>query len=156
MSRTRVWTIITVAGSLAAGCAALVSATQGSNFVTTVLKRQPSPVRINIKTHPHEVNDVLVQTVVGQPGGYSGWHSHPGWGFVYVNKGVAALYDGRDPGCNPTFVGQKDVFVEEPGHVHYVKSLGPDAYEAYATFVLPDGVPARTDEPKPPQCPENP
>jgi hypothetical protein len=33
--------------------------------------------------------------------------------------------------------------------VHYIRNEGALVYEDYATFVLPFGVPARTDEPAP-------
>jgi len=153
MSRTRVRRIVVLSAILAAGCAALVSATPGLSFVTTPYVRATSPVRINLKTRPHELNDVLVQQVVGQPDGYSGWHSHPGYGIVVVKSGAAALYDGDSPACNPRYVGGGEVFVEEPGHVHLVKSVGSVPYEAYATFVLPFGAAPRTDVPRPENCP---
>jgi hypothetical protein len=41
--------------------AALAWATPGSAFVTTALVRSTAAIRINIKTHPHELNDVQVQ-----------------------------------------------------------------------------------------------
>jgi quercetin dioxygenase-like cupin family protein len=154
MLRARVWQSVVLSTILAGGCAALVSATTGSKFVTTALVRSTSTVRINLKTHPHELNDILVQKVVGQPDGYSGWHSHPGHGIVAVLSGRVALYDGDDPACNPRYVGAGDVFIEEPGHVHFVKNVGSDVYEAYSTFVLPPGVAARTDvTPSPGNCP---
>jgi quercetin dioxygenase-like cupin family protein len=154
MAKTRRWKIVTLSAILTAVCAALVSATTGSSFTTTQFVRSTSTVRINIKTHPHELNDVLVQKVVGQPDGYSGWHSHPGYGIVAVKAGVAALYDGDDQACNPKYVGAGEVFVEEPGHAHLVKSVGNVAYEAYATFILPPGVPPRNDvTPGPANCP---
>jgi len=115
--------------------------------------RSTASVRINIKTHPNQLNDVQVQSVVGQPGGYSGWHSHPGYGIVAVRSGIVAIYDGDDPTCSPKYVSAGEVFFEEPGHVHFVRNEGTVAYEAYATFVLPIGVPSRTDEASPGNCP---
>ena len=153
MSRIHVWKSIALSALLALAVAALAWATPGSAFVITPLVRSTAAIRINVKTHPNELNDVQVQSVVGQPGGYSGWHSHPGYGIVAVRSGVAAVYSGDDPTCTPKFVGAGEVFTEEAGHVHFVKSVGTVAYEAYATFVLPVGVPGRTDEPSPGNCP---
>ena len=48
-----------------------VWATPGFMFVTTPLVRSTAATRVDIKTHPHTLNDVLVQRVVGH-----GWHSH--------------------------------------------------------------------------------
>jgi len=153
MSRIRVWKNIALAAILSLSAAALARATSPSMFVTTPLVRSTAAVRINIKTRPYELTDVQVQSVVGQPGGYSGWHSHPGMGIVAVRAGVVALYDGEDPTCTPTYVGAGEVFTEEPGHVHFVRNEGTVAYEAYATFLLPVGVPSRTDVLSPGNCP---
>ena len=153
MSNIRVSKKIPLGVALAALGGTLVWATSGNLFVTTPLVRSTAAVRINVKTHPNELNDVQVQSVVGQPGGYSGWHSHPGYGIVAVRSGIVAIYDGDDPTCSPKYVSAGEVFIEEPGHVHFVRNEGTVAYEAYATFVLPVGVPSRTDEPSPGNCP---
>ena len=133
--------------------AGLVWATPGSQFVTTPLARSTAETRINIKTPPRTPHDVLVQAVVGQPGGYSGWHSHPGHGIVVVYSGRIATYDGDDPTCTPKYYSAGEVFTEEPGHVHFVRSEGAVPYKAFATFVLPVGVASRTDVPSPGNCP---
>lgn len=153
MSNIRMSKKIALGVALTLVAAALAWATPGSVFVTTPLVRSTAAVRINVKTHPHTLNDVQVQSVVGQPGGYSGWHSHPGYGIVAVRSGIVAIYEGDDPTCTPNYVGAGEVFTEEPGHVHFVRNEGTVAYEAYATFVLPVGVPSRTDEPSPGNCP---
>ena len=144
---------IVVAVAVAAVVATAARATPGSAFSTSPLVRSTAAVRINVKTHPHTLNDVQVQSVVGQPGGYSGWHSHPGYGIVAVRAGTAAIYDGDDPTCTPHYVSAGEVFTEEPGHVHFVRNEGTVPYEAYATFILPVGVPSRTDAPSPGSCP---
>ena len=152
MPRTRAVNIV-VAVAFAAVAATAAWATPGSAFSTTPLVRSTAAVRINVKTHPHTLNDVQVQSVVGQPGGYSGWHSHPGYGIVAVRAGTVAIYDGDDPTCTPRYVSAGEVFTEEPGHVHFVRNEGTVAYEAYATFILPVGVPSRTDAASPGNCP---
>ncbi len=144
---------IVVTLALAAIVGTVAWATPGSAFSTTPLVRSTAAVRINVKTHPHTLNDVQVQSVVGQPGGYSGWHSHPGYGIVAVRAGTVAIYHGDDPTCTPHYVSAGEVFTEEPGHVHFVRNEGTVAYEAYATFIMPVGVPSRTDAPNPGNCP---
>lgn len=144
---------IAVGVAFAAIAATVAWATPGSAFVTTALVRSTAAVRISVKTHPHTFNDVQVQSVVGQPGGFSGWHSHPGYGIVAVRAGMAAIYDGDDPTCTPRYVSAGEVFIEEPEHVHFVRNEGTVAYEAYATFIMPVGVPSRTDAPSPGHCP---
>jgi quercetin dioxygenase-like cupin family protein len=153
MSNIRMSKKIALGVALTLVAAALAWATPGSVFVTTPLVRSTATLRVNVKTQPHTLNDVQVQSVVGQPGGYSGWHSHPGYGIVAVRSGIVAIYDGDDQTCSPHYVGAGEVFTEEPGHVHFVRNEGTVAYEAYATFVLPVGVPSRTDEPSLGNCP---
>jgi quercetin dioxygenase-like cupin family protein len=151
MPRTRAVNIV-VAVVFAAVAATAAWATPGSAFSTTALVRSTAAVRIDIKTHPHTLNDVQVQSVVGQPGGHSGWHSHPGYGIVAVRAGRVAIYDGDDPTAHPRYVSAGEVFTEEPGHVHFVHNEGTVPYEAYATFILPVGVPSRRDAPAPGNC----
>jgi quercetin dioxygenase-like cupin family protein len=152
VSRVRVSNKVLFGFTLVFIVAAFAWATPGSMFVTTPLVRSTAAIRINIKTHPHTLTDVQVQSVVGQPGGHSGWHSHPGYGIVAVRAGVVAVYDGDDPTCTPHYIGAGEVFTEEPGHVHLVRNEGTVAYEAYATFLLPVGVPSRTDQSDPGNC----
>jgi quercetin dioxygenase-like cupin family protein len=127
--------------------------TPGSLFVTTPLARSMADTRIDIRTPARRDHDVLVQQVVGKPGGFSGWHSHPGHGIVVVYQGRVAIYDGDDPTCTPKYYSAGEVFTEEPGHVHFVRSDGAAAYKAFATFVMPVGVASRTDVPSPGNCP---
>ena len=154
--------LIVVAATLSLAGASALWATPGSSFVSTPLVRgmaatgihvMPNHVRIDDKVDPTQTNDVLVQHVVAQPGGYSGWHSHPGYGVVVFRAGVATLYDGDDPSCNAKYVHAGEVFIETPGHVHFVRNEGTEAYEAYATFILPVGVAPRTNESSPGNCP---
>ena len=148
--------------------AALVWATPGFQFTTTVLQRSITDAQIEIRVGPHarvyydddddEVNgpvlsDILVQQATAQPGGFSGWHSHPGTGLVAVKSGVVTIYSGDDETCAPKYVSAGGAFVEEAGHVHMVRNEGTVPYEAYSTFVLPAGVPSRTDAPNPGNCP---
>jgi len=154
MSRlSKTWKTITLSAILAVALATLASATAGSQFTSSPLVRSMSSARIKFQTHPHELSDVQVQSVVAKPGGYSGWHSHPGYGIVAVLKGEITLYDGDDPACAPTRVSAGQVFLEEPGHVHFARNEGSVDYEAYATFIgLPIGVASRSDLPSPGNC----
>jgi len=153
---------IFVATVLASTIAAMARATPGSMFTSTPLARSTAATgvhvmsnhaRIDDKTAPAQLNDVLVQKVVAPPGGFSGWHSHPGYGVVVVHTGSVTMYDGDDPTCTPRTVSAGEVFTEVPGHVHFVINNGAVAYEAYATFILPVGAQSRTDVASPGNCP---
>ena len=41
--------------------------------------------------------DVATQIVTFQPGGFSGWHTHPGPVFFTVRTGTLTVYEGDDP-----------------------------------------------------------
>src|SRR6185503_11774335 len=45
--------------------------------------------------------DLAVQRIVFQPGGQSGWHTHPGPVFIQVVGGVMTFYESDDPDCAP-------------------------------------------------------
>jgi hypothetical protein len=150
--------------------AGLVWATSSSGcvvspkFCVTALTRFTTDAQIKIQTPsdgkvqspPNQAVDVLVQRVEIEPGGYSGWHSHPGQGFVVPTAGEVEIYDGDDPTCTPKIAGvDKDVrsYIEPANHIHYARNVGTVKYEAVATFLLPVGAPSRTDEPSPGNCP---
>ena len=44
-------------------------------------------------------SDLYVQDNTWQPGGSTGWHTHPGPSFVIVTQGSVTVYDGDDPTC---------------------------------------------------------
>ena len=151
-----------VAVAISAG---LAWATPGSGFIGTVLQRSLIDGPIAIHTGPRDLNDILVQQSQLQPGGNSGWHSHPGPVIIAVKSGVVAFYspgrrrrsstDGTDaaqratPWCTVQYFPAGSAYFVEPNEVHFIQNEGSVVYEDFATFVLPVGVPARTDEPSP-------
>ena len=86
--------ILTGAAVAAAISVSLAWATPGSGTQSTLIGRatfnDPINVRrfgedhwkVGVKAKP--ALDVAVQTIVFQPGGQSGWHSHPGPVFISV------------------------------------------------------------------------
>src|SRR5262245_43037348 len=47
------------------------------------------------------MTDVYVQSNTWQPGGSTGWHTHPGPSLVIVTSGTVTAYDGDDTTCTP-------------------------------------------------------
>jgi hypothetical protein len=163
----RVVTAAVLAAVLSMG---VVRATPGSGcgvsprFCVTPVARFTTDASIKIQvpglgkvdSQPGQLTDVAVATVVAEPGGFSGWHSHPGPAYVKVTGGEIEVYDADDPTCTPTLIGgegQPTEFIEEPGHVHYVRSVGAVSYTSVATFLLPVGAALRIDAPSPGNCP---
>jgi quercetin dioxygenase-like cupin family protein len=109
---------------------------------------------------------VVVQNTV-QPGGSSGWHSHPGGAMVVIQEGQITTYqsvknDDEEEGgkagssrCVITTYTAGQAFVERPGDPIIAVNNGSSVTTSYATF---PGVPVdpvtgntlqRTDQPKP-------
>ena len=93
-------------------------------------------------------SDTYVQDVTFAPGGYSGWHSHPGHSFVMVRSGTASFYQAADP-ATPQVYSAGTGFVEQPGDVHNAVNEGDTDLELVVFYLLPKGAPRRIDEPAP-------
>ena len=81
-------------------------------------------------------SDVLQSLLVFQPGGDTGWHTHPGPVVVVVKSGALTEYEAN--GCvvvHPT----GSVFFESKGKVHRAVNQTGVVTEVYATFLSPAG-----------------
>jgi len=99
--------------------------------------------------------DVATQVVTFQPGGSSGWHTHPGPVIFTIKTGTLTVYEGDDPSCTP-FVFPAGTGTVEAGtntHIHMVRNETSNIAEALVTYLVPVGVPTRTDLPNPGNCP---
>jgi quercetin dioxygenase-like cupin family protein len=169
MKRTRPMALAVsmLVGTVAVGTAA---GTPGSGIVASLLARgtleagdgksrhhhdhgrhRHKPVRIELSTP----SDLAVQQVTVDPGGTTGWHSHPGPAVVIVKSGSLTLYDGDDRRCRGTRYSAGKVFIDEGyGHVHIGRNEGTTPAELYVTFLdLPVGAAPRIDVPSPGNCP---
>jgi mannose-6-phosphate isomerase-like protein (cupin superfamily) len=102
--------------------------------------------------------DVATQIVTFQPGGFSGWHTHPGPVFFTVKSGTLTVYEGDDPACTPLIFPQGTGAVEAgtSTHIHMVRNETSSVAEALVTYLVPVGTPQsqlRTDLPYPGNCP---
>jgi len=99
--------------------------------------------------------DVVDQTITIQPGGHTGWHSHPGPALATIKSGTLTLYDGDDPKCTPHVYNAGSTFVDEGGgHVHIARNEGTSTpVEVSVMYLLPVGAGPRTDvTPAPGNC----
>ena len=87
-----------------------------------------------------------------QPGGHSGWHSHPIPILLTVTAGEIQWYDGSDPVCpvKTYHVGQS--FVEPANRIHDVRNATGSVAEFYAVLFNPAGITFFIDQPKPTNC----
>lgn len=97
---------------------------------------------------------MMVQITV-EPGGYSGWHSHPGGSIIVVKQGSLTVYRSVGSQCETTTYSAGQAFTERPGEVDQVVNNGTEDYILYVTFPrVPLGESPRTDvSPDPGTCP---
>ncbi len=98
--------------------------------------------------------DVAMSQITVNPGGSSGWHSHPGGAIVIVTAGTLTVYSPVESRCKVRYFTAGEAFIERPGELDDVLNNGAVPYVLYVTFpgVPPTGSP-RTDEPDPGTCP---
>jgi quercetin dioxygenase-like cupin family protein len=116
-----------------------------SGFTPTLLVKADfdETVRVNsdrIKFRTKDATDVMVQKIVLDPGGSSGWHHHPGIVIIAVKSGSVTVWDSE---CNQTTYGpglpNGAVSIErgdEPGQV-----TSADGATTYTTFIAPSADP---------------
>jgi quercetin dioxygenase-like cupin family protein len=102
-------------------------------------------------------SDLYVLRNEWQPGGSTGWHTHPGYSFIIVTEGSITAYDGDDPSCTP------HVFTATPGssaptlidanRVHLVRNETGAVARATVVQIAPHDAPRRSDESQPANCP---
>lgn len=98
--------------------------------------------------------DVFTQKIDIEPGGHTGWHSHPGPVLVTIAAGTMTLYQGDDATCSPRTVGVGETFIDPGGgNVHIARNEGTETLVLYATYLLPAAAGARIDVPNPGNCP---
>ena len=91
-----------------------------------------------------------------QPGGSSGWHTHPGATFVAVGQGEGTIYRVVGSDCPATKLGVGTGFAQMPAELHMVRNEGAVPFVVYTFYVLPHGTPntgIRVDQPQPTECP---
>jgi len=99
-------------------------------------------------------SDFYVQSNVWQPGGDTGWHSHPGHSIIIVTAGTVTDYEGDDPNCTPHVYTAGMAFVDAGGsHAHIVRNeSSTDVAQTIAVQLLPAGQPRRIDVADPGNC----
>jgi hypothetical protein len=99
-------------------------------------------------------SDLYVQSNVWQPGGSTGWHSHPGHSLITVTEGTVTDYESDDPECKPQVYTQGMSFVDTGGsHVHIIRNEGTVEAATIAVQLIPAGATRRIDAPAPANCP---
>jgi quercetin dioxygenase-like cupin family protein len=148
----------------ATGVAAVAALVVTALFVVPALATPPSGLtnvplargtNVSNGTIPLQVGaDVAMAQITVNPGGSSGWHSHPGGAIIVVKQGSLTVYSSVGSKCETTTYSAGQAFIERPGEVDDVLNAGTIPYVLFVTFPrVPQGDSARTDEPDPGTCP---
>jgi predicted metal-dependent enzyme (double-stranded beta helix superfamily) len=101
-------------------------------------------------------SDLYVQQNTWQPGGSTGWHTHPGPSFVIVTQGSVTVYEGDDPTCTPhvyTANTADNSFVDiGGGDVHVIRNESGAVAQTTAVQLIPAGAVRRQDAAAPDTC----
>lgn len=99
------------------------------------------------------LSDLYVQTNEWDPGGSTGWHTHPGHSLILVTAGEVSVYEGNDPECKPHVYSKGMGFVDPGGeHVHLIRNEGTVPAATVAVQLIRAGAPRRIDMPDPGNC----
>ncbi|HEY8727287.1 MAG TPA: cupin domain-containing protein [Gaiellaceae bacterium] len=100
--------------------------------------------------------DTAFQQGTLQPGGTTGWHTHPGPTFVAFAQGDGTVYHVSGSECTAMKIGAGSGFSQMPTLVHVLHNDGSVPIIVYTLYVLPRGTPntgIRIDQPQPAGCP---
>jgi quercetin dioxygenase-like cupin family protein len=127
-----------------------------TRVVTKTVKINVDSVQRAITCNPENPCDTAFQQATVQPGGSSGWHTHPGATFVAVGQGEGTIYRVVGSECRSEKIGVGTGFAQMPTEVHMVRNEGTVPFTVYTLYVLPRGTPntgIRIDQPQPAACP---
>lgn len=97
--------------------------------------------------------DLAVQRIVFQPGGQSGWHTHPGPVFIQVVSGTMTFYESDDPECQPIVRGAGQGYLDVGEHAHIARNETGTVAENLVAYLAPPGAALRIDANAPGNCP---
>ena len=161
---------VIIAGAAVSALAGAVLATPGSGTTGVVAARAAFADVVDLKfsirdgdrgrdnVQVRNAGDTVMQQITFAPGGFSGWHSHPGPAVVLIGSGELTFYDGDDESCSGrTFSAGQALIDPGQGHVHYAVNQGTTPAEVWVTyFDVPPGtggMGVRDDAPAPGNCP---
>lgn len=152
-----------ISAALSVGCAlgvitmkvARATPSSGAGTITPTLISGPAvldSMDIKIEDDDYELelktnglSDARVVHFTVAPGGFFGWHTHPGPVFVMVTAGTLTYYDSHDPDNGVDYEAGSGFVDPGGGHVHDARNEGDTDVEIVAFFLTPRGTPIRID-----------
>jgi mannose-6-phosphate isomerase-like protein (cupin superfamily) len=98
--------------------------------------------------------DLAFQQLTINPGGYTGWHTHPGPTFVAVAQGEGTLYQDASA-CPSNKYAANSGFFQPSSEIHNFRNEGSAPLTVFAFYMLPSGTAntaIRTDQAQPSSC----
>src|SRR6267378_5183531 len=107
------------------------------------VKRVTGDWRVELKARPEL--DIAVQRIVFQPGGQSGWHSHPGPVFISVVEGTMTFYESDDPDCVAIVRHAGEGYLDNHAgdHAHIARNETSEPATNVVTYFAPPGAALR-------------
>ena len=91
--------------------------------------------------HAHGSTDFYIQHLVLAPGGYSGWHTHPG---ILIGTVTAGSIDFYDASCQKHTVAAGEVYFEN-GNVHGIVNTGSVDADLSIAYLIKHNLPRRLE-----------
>ena len=88
----------------------------------------------------------IFQDLTIAPGGYTGWHTHPGVLLTTVVSGSIEWYDGQ---CRKHVYNAGDSLTESDA-LHYARNVGADNARLMINFIIAKDQPRKIDQAAPP------
>jgi quercetin dioxygenase-like cupin family protein len=144
--------------------AGTVLATPQSGVTTTqIAKGQFSPVDVSVHTVAAELwrvrlktkgtSDLYVVRNTFDPGGQTGWHTHPGPSLITVTGGQITAYNASDRHCKPHVYTAGQGFVDPGGgRIHILRNETSLPAETVAVQLIPKDAPRRIEAAAPGNC----
>ena len=148
----RNWIVASIVATVLVGGAVAFATTPSGVLEAPVLATGMFPDDVDVKFKLNQgggtevvkaldPSNAMVQKIVIQPGGHTGWHTHPGPVVVVVAAGELTYIPADDPTCTGTTYPAGTSFLDPGhGHVHIAYNFGETNLELYALyFEVPGG-----------------
>lgn len=124
--------VLAASGLTSTAIASPGSGVTPTNYVTATLSEDVQGNHDRVKLQTKDPTVVRVQKLVFAPGGYTGFHHHPGVVIVSVASGSLNLVD---TSCATETYSAGSVFVESGDHPH--QAVSPEGATVYVTYIVP-------------------
>ncbi|MGH8885697.1 MAG: cupin domain-containing protein [Egibacteraceae bacterium] len=123
-----------------AGLTGTAGANPGAGTQSVVQAKGALPEPFTIQTKG--ASEVIFQQVIIQPGGFTGWHTHPGKVLAVVKSGTFTRYLAD---CTSQTYTEGQSFIETD-QIHQGRNNDPSVpLELSVTYINPAGSPLRTE-----------